>query len=76
MKKTRDTSSPKVRKSRAPKKHPTHEEIALRAYHIYLQRAGAPGNPFEDWTRAEHELVEEKKKTKPRRKATVTPIAA
>jgi hypothetical protein len=76
MRKTREMSSPKVGKTRATKKLPSHEEIAERAYHIYLSRAGAPGNPFEDWTRAEHELLEEKKKVKPRRKATVTPIAA
>jgi hypothetical protein len=46
----------------------------LRAYHIYLERGCTPGNPLEDWTRAERELVEKPKKA--RRKATVTPIAA
>ena len=56
-----------------------HEEIALRAYHIYLERKGAPGNPFEDWKRAERELMQlvQKPAAAPRkRKATVTPIAA
>jgi hypothetical protein len=72
--KTRESSSPKVSKPRATKKHLTHEEIALRAYHIYLERRGAPGNPADDWARAERELLEAPKK--PRRKATVTPIAA
>ncbi|HEY2455797.1 MAG TPA: DUF2934 domain-containing protein [Candidatus Acidoferrum sp.] len=72
--KTRESSSPKVRKPRATKKHPSHEDIALRAYHIYLERHGAPGNPHEDWTRAERELMEQPKKA--RRKATVTSIAA
>jgi hypothetical protein len=72
--KTRVSSSPKVRKPRVAKKHPSHEEIALRAYHIYLERHGAPGNPLEDWARAERELVEKPKKA--RRRATVTSIAA
>ena len=44
----------KPRKSPVAKASPTHDEIALRAYHIYLQRNGAPGNPFDDWKQAEH----------------------
>jgi hypothetical protein len=35
---------------------PTQEEIALRAYHIYLERGGAEGSPIEDWLQAEREL--------------------
>ena len=73
------TATPKTRKAVAPKKasSPTHEEIALRAYHIYLQRNGAPGNPFEDWKRAEQELVREAAKPKARaRKSKVVPFAA
>jgi len=58
MPKTRKTSSPPVRKSRAVRIHPTREEIALRAYEIFLERGGAPGNELEDWTRAERELLE------------------
>jgi len=45
----------KVASGRSPS---NTEEIALRAYHIYLERRGAPGNPLEDWTRAERELLE------------------
>ena len=74
MQKTRETSSLKSKKARTTKKGPTHEQIALRAYHIYLERGCASGNPLEDWTRAERELVE--KPNKARRKATVTSIAA
>ena len=80
MAKTKTASEPKARKPRTAKKtQPTHEEIALRAYHIYLERKGAHGNPFEDWKRAERELTQllQKPAAKPRqRKATVTPIAA
>ena len=55
---------------------PAHGEIALRAYHIYLQRNGAPGSPLEDWKRAEQELLAESAKSKARRKSKVVPFAA
>jgi hypothetical protein len=35
---------------------PTEEQIAERAYHIYLERGGADGNPDDDWLQAEREL--------------------
>ena len=38
--------------------HPTHEEIELRAYQIYVERGGAQGNELEDWLQAEFELIE------------------
>jgi Protein of unknown function (DUF2934) len=31
-------------------------EIRLRAYEIYLERGGLPGNELEDWLQAEREL--------------------
>lgn len=37
---------------------PTEEEIAVRAYHIYLERGEAEGNPSDDWLQAERELTE------------------
>jgi len=54
---TKNGFSPKVTKSRTTLKSPGPEDIALRAYQIYLERAGAPGNPLDDWTRAERELL-------------------
>jgi len=54
---TKNGSSPKVTKPRATRKSPVTEDIALRAYQIYLERRGAPGNPLDDWTRAERELL-------------------
>jgi len=39
-----------------PGSRPTQEEIALRAYHIYLERGGDDGNPEDDWLQAESEL--------------------
>jgi hypothetical protein len=65
--------APTAKKSKAAKSAPTHEEIALRAYQIYLERGGAPGNELEDWTRAEREL---EKSSKPGRKPGPKLVAA
>lgn len=35
----------------------------MRAYEIYLERNGAPGNPLEDWVRAEREVLQKTRKT-------------
>jgi DUF2934 family protein len=40
----------------APDARPTQEEIAVRAYHIYLER-GVEGDPLDDWLQAERELT-------------------
>ena len=40
---------------------PTHDEIAERAYHIYLRRHGRPGNPEHDWLQAIEELRAERR---------------
>ena len=74
MPKTGKSSSPTVNKPRANGFHPTTEEIALRAYHIYLERGAAPGDALEDWTRAERELLENP--AKPRRRPVPKSIAA
>ena len=39
---------------------PTRDEIAARAYDLYLQRGRAPGDPVEDWLQAERELRAER----------------
>ncbi len=44
--------------SESPRTLPTEEEIAVRAYHIYLERGEAEGNPSGDWLQAERELTE------------------
>ena len=74
MPKMSKSPSLKVTKPRAARTTPTAEEIALRAYHIYLQRGGAPGNALEDWTRAERELQQDT--SKPRRKPGPKLVAA
>ena len=35
---------------------PSREEIAQRAYELYLARGGADGSEQDDWLRAEREL--------------------
>ena len=44
--------------SESTRARPTEEEIAVRAYHIYLERGGGESNPAEDWLQAERELTE------------------
>ena len=45
---------PSVRRKRAPKVELTHEHIATRAYYLHLEGGH---DPFENWVRAERELV-------------------
>jgi hypothetical protein len=40
------------------KKLPTHEEITLRAFEIYLKGGGESGRELDDWLAAEKELTE------------------
>ena len=39
-----------------PTEEPSREEIAQRAYELYLVRGGGDGSELEDWLRAEREL--------------------
>lgn len=76
MNKTRESSSPVAEKVTEKARNgktqpiqptlPTREEIALRAYQIYLERnvAGAPGDELNDWIAAERELIEQSGKTR------------
>jgi hypothetical protein len=36
---------------------PSGDQIARRAYELYLSRGGQPGNPEQDWLQAERELM-------------------
>jgi Protein of unknown function (DUF2934) len=38
---------------------PAEERIRMRAYELYLERGGAPGDEMEDWLRAEREIREQ-----------------
>jgi hypothetical protein len=74
MPKSKTTSAPAAKKAKRATSQPTNDEIALRAYHIYLKRGSTPGDPMEDWLRAERELKELSKK--PPRKSKVVLFAA
>ena len=77
MNKTRESSSPTVEKSRSPHAQPTKQEIALRAYHIYLERGSAQGDALSDWIIAERQLIElAGKNGKSRRKAAAKSAGA
>jgi hypothetical protein len=51
-----DDQSASARAHREPAQAPTAESIEARAYEIFVQRGHEPGNPVEDWRRAETEL--------------------
>ena len=68
MAKSTETAVRAPGKARAATSDPTSEEIQARAYELYLERKGAPGDPLEDWVRAEREL-RGKNGTKPRKAA-------
>lgn len=74
MPKTRTTSSGAVKKTTKVKAQPRPDDIALRAYHIYLERGCTPGDPVQDWLQAERELSAQT--SKPRRKSKIVSIAA
>lgn len=38
---------------------PSHEEIAARAYELYLEHGAQPGHDVDDWLEAERELSEQ-----------------
>ena len=57
------------------KKVPTHEEIAQRAFEIYLKRGGESGGELDDWFAAEKELTESRERGAHEPKtADVTPL--
>jgi hypothetical protein len=62
MPKTKEASAPKTKKAAAISK-PTQDNIATRAYQIYLERGATPGDPMQDWLRAERELSAPPKKS-------------
>jgi len=39
-----------------PNAHALHQQIARRAYELYLERGAADGRADEDWLRAEREV--------------------
>jgi hypothetical protein len=74
MSKMKEAPAPKSKKAATLKYKPTQDQIAARAYEIYLQRGATPGDPMQDWLRAEHELTTPAKKS--RSKSKVITFAA
>ena len=74
MSKTKEAPAPKSKKAVAQKSKPTQDQIATRAYEIYLERGATPGDPMQDWLQAEHELSTSSKKS--RSKSKVITFAA
>jgi hypothetical protein len=52
----RTTSLQRLAEEASARPTTSHEEIRRRAYEIYLERGGLPGDELEDWLRAEREL--------------------
>ena len=59
-------ATPRVRAQRTSREsrptttvRPGDDQVRLRAYEFYLQRDSRPGDPLEDWLRAERELIDE-----------------
>ena len=46
-------------KATTAKTNPTREEIARRAFEIFMGRGQVPGREIEDWAQAERELMAE-----------------
>ena len=70
MARTNGNGNGSTTKTKSPsKKLSPQQKIELRAYEIYLERNGAPGNPLEDWIRAEREVTQ--KSRKPRKAESV-----
>lgn len=53
-----DTTSTETQPLGETPAQPTDEEIAMRAYYIFLEHGGATGSPEDDWLQAERELTE------------------
>jgi Polyketide cyclase / dehydrase and lipid transport/Protein of unknown function (DUF2934) len=60
---------PQFDRAKAGVAAPTQEEIARRAYELYIERGQAPGNEREDWLEAEKELSERYGNDSPRTSA-------
>jgi len=74
MPKAKAASAEVTKKAKNVAARPTYDDIALRAYHIYLERGCTSGDPMRDWLRAERELTESPKPS--RRKAKIVPVPA
>ena len=54
----RETDSAPLTTGSTTRNLPTREQIAIRAYELFLARGSTPGNDIDDWLQAERELIE------------------
>jgi hypothetical protein len=52
-------ATPKKQGKKTQALAPTTEEVARRAFEIFLERGGEPGHDLDDWLQAELELLRE-----------------
>jgi hypothetical protein len=73
MPKSTPSPAPKAKKAAAKTaSKPTHEQIAHRAYEIYLERGCTPDDSMQDWLRAELELSAPAKRSRAKSKKVIT----
>ena len=73
MPKSTPSPAPKAKKAAVKTtSKPMHEQIAQRAYEIYLERGCTPGDSMQDWLRAEMELSAPAKKSRAKSKKVIT----
>jgi len=73
MPKSTPSPAPKAKKAATKTaSKPTHEQISQRAYEIYLERGCTPGDPTQDWLRAEQELAAPAKKSRAKSKKVIS----
>jgi hypothetical protein len=53
---TPTTATPSPQRATAPDLGPDRDQIAQRAYYLYLDRGRADGSALDDWLRAEKEI--------------------
>jgi hypothetical protein len=62
-----ETAKKKTNVLQMPAPAPTIDEIAQRAYEIFLARGGEPGHDLDDWLQAESGLLRESAVRRPTR---------
>jgi hypothetical protein len=60
MRAVKSADSARTARSGEPSGPPSHEEIAARAYQLYLERGASDGNDLQDWFTAEDRVLEER----------------
>lgn len=57
-----------IRESKSEQARPTHEEIEIRAYEIYIERGRADGHDLENWLQAEQQILARQANPSPMKK--------